>query len=88
MNEPHDQRLAEILVAARYTLLDQPERRLEQLAHERQLKTGNYHQAYMQVLNENPQLYVEYQEARARAAKGTMFEKTMSTSHRQKPRTK
>jgi transcriptional regulator with XRE-family HTH domain len=84
-DRPDDQELAQILLEARYRLIDRAERRLQQLARERQHKTGNFHQAYAEVLKENPELYVEYLEARAQAAKGTMFEKTISTSHRQKP---
>jgi transcriptional regulator with XRE-family HTH domain len=80
---PHDQQLAEILIEARYSLTDEAERRLEQLARDRQQKTGEFYQAYTEVLTENPELYAQYQEARAQAAKGTMLEKTMPTSHRQ-----
>jgi hypothetical protein len=80
---PHDQQLAEILVEARYSRTDEAERRLEQLARERQQKTGEYYQAYAEVFTENRELFDQYQEARAQAAKGTMFEKTMPTSHRQ-----
>jgi transcriptional regulator with XRE-family HTH domain len=77
--------LAAVLLEARYTLINTAERQLDQLAKARQAKTGDsYHKAYSEVLMQSPELYEQYGQQRAEAARGTPLEKTMARS----PRTK
>jgi transcriptional regulator with XRE-family HTH domain len=62
------------------------ERKLARLATERSAQTGEtYHEAYTAVLLENPNLYEQYLQERAAAAKGTSFEASMAVG---KPKTK
>jgi transcriptional regulator with XRE-family HTH domain len=75
----NDEQLAGVLLEARYRLSDTAERKLSDLAKARQSATGEpYFQAYSTILLQNPQLYEQYQLQRARAARGTPFEKTMA----------
>jgi transcriptional regulator with XRE-family HTH domain len=71
--------LATVLVEARYSLVSLAEPQLDQLAQARQAKTGEtYHKAYSEVLMENPELYDQYHQERADAARGTPFEKSVA----------
>jgi len=57
------------------------EKLLDSSAKERQLKTGEtYAAAYLAILNERPELYADYQQERADAARGTRYEKSLSVS--------
>jgi transcriptional regulator with XRE-family HTH domain len=77
--------LSAILLEARYTLINTAERELDRLAKARQAETGNsYHKAYSEVLMENPELYVQYGQQRAEAARGTTFEKSLAPPPRKK----
>jgi transcriptional regulator with XRE-family HTH domain len=77
--------LAAILLEARYTLINAAERQLDKLAKARQAKTGDsYHKSFSEVLMESPELYEQYGQQRAEAARGTPFEKSMAPSPRKK----
>jgi len=77
--------VAGVLVEARYRLGALAERQLDHLAQDRQTKTGEtYEKAYSEVLMQNPELYTQYLEERAEAARGTPFEKSMAFSRRTK----
>jgi transcriptional regulator with XRE-family HTH domain len=85
--KPNDQKLAEILVEARYTLMAHAEQQLHKLALECQRETDlTYAKAYTKVLMDHPELYHEYQEARHQAAQGTMFEASTGRPDRGKPK--
>jgi transcriptional regulator with XRE-family HTH domain len=77
--------LSAVLLEARYRLINTAERQLDELAQARQSQTGgSYHKAYSQVLMENPELYEQFGQQRAEAARGTLFEKSMASSPRKK----
>jgi transcriptional regulator with XRE-family HTH domain len=73
--------LAAVLLEARYTLINTAERQLDNLAKARQAQTGgSYDKAYTEVLLQSPELYEQYGQQRAEAARGTPFEKSMAPS--------
>jgi transcriptional regulator with XRE-family HTH domain len=80
-----DHNLDAILLEARYRLSGSAESHLESLAKARQVKTGEtYEKAYSEVLLANPQLYEQYLQERATAARGTSYAKNMALSHMKK----
>jgi len=76
--------LAAVLLEARYMLINKAERQLDNLTKARQGKTGDYYKAHSEVLLQNPELYEQYLQERAEAARGTPFEKSMASSSRKK----
>jgi transcriptional regulator with XRE-family HTH domain len=78
-HRPDDEKLAGILLEARYRLTGSAEESLQQLARERQRQTGKaYAQVYAEVLREHPELYDQYQRERYDAARGTTHQSKMA----------
>jgi transcriptional regulator with XRE-family HTH domain len=75
--------IEEALVELRYHAAPNAEKKIEQLARARSQETGEpLQKAYAHVVYERPDLYAEYLEDRAAAAKGTGFEGSMARGKR------
>lgn len=77
-------KMEEVLVELRYHAAPNAEQKIHELARARSGETGEaFEQAYAHVVYERPDLYEEYLEDRAAAAKGTRFEASMHRVRRQ-----
>ena len=80
-------KMEEVLVELRYHAAPNAEQKLQELARARSDAAGEaFEQAYVHVVYERPDLYEEYLEDRAAAAKGTRFESSMHRVRRQPAR--
>ena len=80
-------KMEEALVELRYHAAPNAEQKIQELARARSDATGEaFEQAYVHVVYERPDLYEEYIEDRAAAAKGTRFESSMHRVRRQPAR--
>ena len=76
-------KMEEVLVELRYHAAPNAEQKIHELARARSDATGEaFEQAYVHVVYERPDLYEEYLEDRAAAAKGTGFESSMHRARR------
>lgn len=81
--------LEESLLELRYELNETAERELDRRARERSAQTSeSFGKAYAGVLADDPKLYERYQQERADAARGTLFESTLAVSGTRQQREK
>jgi transcriptional regulator with XRE-family HTH domain len=80
-------KMEEVLVELRYHAAPNAEQKIHELARGRSGETGETpSQAFAHIVYERPDLYAEYLEDRAAAAKGTGFESSMHRARRQPTR--
>jgi transcriptional regulator with XRE-family HTH domain len=80
MNLP---RVEEVLVELRYRTAPNAEQKIEELARARTRETGEpIERARGHIIHERPDLYEDYLDDRAAAAKGTSFERSMARGKR------
>jgi len=78
-------RFEEALIELRYHAAPNAEQKIQELARTRAREAGeSFEQAYAQTVHERPDLYEDYLEDRAAAAKGTSLESSMSRGRKRK----
>jgi transcriptional regulator with XRE-family HTH domain len=78
-------KIEETMIEMRYHAAPNAERKIEELARARSKETGEiFERAYAHIVHERPDLYDDYLEDRAAAAKGTSLELGMARGKRRK----
>ena len=78
-------KIEEVLVELRYRIAPNAEQKIEELARARVRETGEaIERARINVIHERPDLYEDFLDDRAAAAKGTNFESSMARGRRKK----